>query len=125
MSERDRYGEVTRWVEATGEELPGMARIVASTTARSMAWTAGAYVRSGRLLAQALTDRKAAEELIHEVAEDVSFATRTVSDVARAIAEGVPGVAGAARRRRRAGRGHPRPRRGGAPAARADAARAR
>ena len=90
MTERDRYGEVTRWVEATGEELPGMARIVASTTARSMAWTAGAYVRSGRLLAQALTDRKAAGELIHEVADDVSFATRTISEVARAIAEGVP-----------------------------------
>ena len=86
----DRRGELSRWVEATGEELPGMVRIVASTSARSMAWTAGAYVRSGRLLARALTDRKAAEELLHEVADDVSFATRTISDVARAIAEGVP-----------------------------------
>jgi hypothetical protein len=90
VTERDRYGEVTRWVEATGEELPGIARIVAATTARSVAWTAGASLRSGRLLAQALTDRKAAEELVHEVAEDVSLATRTVSDVARAVAEGVP-----------------------------------
>ena len=44
----------------------------------------------GRLLARALTDRKAAEELIHEVADDLAVATRTVSDVARAIAEGVP-----------------------------------
>ena len=101
-----------------------MVRIVASTSARSMAWTAGAYVRSGRLLARALTDRKAAEELIHEVADDVAFATRTVSEVARAIAEGVPVSRALHRRRCRAGRGHPRPRRGGAPRARADAARA-
>jgi len=72
------------------DELPGMARIVAATTARSLAWTAGSYARSGRLLARALTDRKAAEELVHEVAEDVFEATRTVSEVARAIAEGVP-----------------------------------
>ena len=28
----DRRGELSRWVEATGEELPGMVRIVASTT---------------------------------------------------------------------------------------------
>ncbi len=91
MSDWDvRRGELSRWVEVTGEELPGMVRIVASTSARSMAWTAGAYVRSGRLLARALTDRKAAEELIHEVADDVAFATRTISEVARAIAEGVP-----------------------------------
>ena len=55
-----------------------------------MAWTAGSYVRSGRLLARALTDRKAAEELIHEVADDLAVASRAVSDVARAIAEGVP-----------------------------------
>ena len=89
MSDWSRDAQLSRWVETT-DALPGMLRIVASTTARSMAWTAGSYVRSGRLLARALTDRKAAEELIHEVAEDVSFATRTVSDVARAIAEGVP-----------------------------------
>lgn len=84
-----RRGEVSRWTETT-DALPGLARIVAATTARSMAWTAGSYVRSGRLLAQALTDRKAAEELIHEVADDLAVATRAVSEVARAIAEGVP-----------------------------------
>lgn len=81
--------EQNRWAETT-DALPGIARIVAATTARSVAWTAGSYVRSGRLLARALTDRKAAEELVHEVAEDVSFATRTVSEVARAIADGMP-----------------------------------
>ena len=81
--------ELSRWTETT-DALPGLARIVAATTARSMAWTAGSYVRSGRLLARALTDRKVAEELIQEVADDLAVATRAVSDVARAIAEGVP-----------------------------------
>lgn len=89
MTGQDLPPEPNRWVETT-DALPGIARIVASTTARSLAWTAGSYARSGRLLGRALTDRKAAEELLHEVAEDVSHATRTVSEVARAIAEGVP-----------------------------------
>ena len=44
-----------------------------------MAWTAGSYVRSGRLMARALTDRKAAEELIHEVADDLAVATDGVT----------------------------------------------
>jgi hypothetical protein len=86
----ERRAELSRWVEATSDELPGIARIVAATSVRGMAWTAGSYVRSGRLLARALTDRKAAGELLHEVAGDLAVATRTVSDVARAIAEGVP-----------------------------------
>jgi hypothetical protein len=90
MTSWDRGGtELSRWVGAT-DELPGLARIVAATTARSIAWTAGSYVRSGRLLARALTDRRAAEELVHEVAADLAVATRAVSDVARAIADGVP-----------------------------------
>ena len=81
--------ELNRWTETT-DALPGIARIVAATTARSMAWTAGSSLRSGRLLAKALTDRQAAEELVHEVADDLAVASRAVSDVARAIAEGVP-----------------------------------
>jgi abortive infection alpha-like protein len=81
--------ELSRWVGTT-DALPGIVRIAAATTARSLAWTAGSYVRSGRLLARALTDRRAAEELIHEVADDLAVATRAVSDVARAVAEGVP-----------------------------------
>jgi hypothetical protein len=84
-----RRGQVSRWTETT-DALPGIARIVAATTARSMAWTAGSSVRSGRLLAKALTDRKAAEELVQEVADDLAVASRAVSDVARAVAEGVP-----------------------------------
>jgi hypothetical protein len=85
----DRNAELRRWVQTT-DELPGLARIVAATAVRGMAWTAGSYVRSGRLLVRALTDRQAAEELVHEVATDLAVATRAVSDVARAIAEGVP-----------------------------------
>ena len=81
--------EVSRWVETT-DAVPGLARIVASTAARSAAWTAGSYLRSGRLLARALTDPRAAGDLLHEVAEDVAVATRTVSEVARAVADGVP-----------------------------------
>ena len=81
--------EVSRWVETT-DAVPGLVRIVASTTARSVAWTAGSYLRSGRLLARALTDPRAAGDLLHEVAEDVAVATRTVSEVARAVADGVP-----------------------------------
>jgi hypothetical protein len=89
VSDQERGAELSRWVETT-DALPGLARIVAATTARSVAWTAGSYVRSGRLLARAVSDRKAAEELVHEVADDLAVATRAVSEVARAIAEGVP-----------------------------------
>ena len=91
MSEYDdRRAELSRWVEATGEELPGLARIVAAAAARGVAWGAGSHVRSGRLLARALSDPKAAEELLHEVAGDLYVASRTVADVARSIADGVP-----------------------------------
>jgi hypothetical protein len=89
VSERDHRAELSRWAETT-DALPGLARIVAATAARSVAWTAGSYLRSGRLLARAVTDRKAAEELVHEVADDLAVATRAVSEVARAVAEGVP-----------------------------------
>ena len=43
-----------------------------------------------RLFARALTDPDAAGELVQEVARDVAEATRTVSDVARAVSSGVP-----------------------------------
>lgn len=89
-SRRDRRAELSRWVESTGEELPGLARIAAATGARAAAWTAGSYVRSGRRLAKALTDPEAAGELVNGVAEDVAVATRAVSDVARKVADGVP-----------------------------------
>jgi len=75
--------------EAIGS-LPGLARIAAGTAARSAAWTLGSGVRSGRLLARALTNPSAAGELVQGVASDLAEATRTVSDVARAVSSGVP-----------------------------------
>lgn len=75
--------------EAT-EALPGMARIAATAAARSAAWSLGSGMRSTRLLARALTDREAADALVQGVAEDVAEASRTVGDVARAVAAGVP-----------------------------------
>ena len=88
--ERDPRAELARWLEQTGEELPGLARIVAGTTARGLAWTAGSYLRSGRLLARALNDPKAATELLNEVADDVAIASRAVAEVADAVGRGVP-----------------------------------
>lgn len=75
--------------EAT-EALPGVARIAATAAARSAAWGLGSGLRSTRLLARALTDREAADALVQGVAEDVAEASRTVGDVARAVAAGVP-----------------------------------
>jgi hypothetical protein len=77
------------WSEAT-EALPGLARIAGRAAARSAAWTLGSGVRSSRLFVRALTDPDTAGELVQEVARDVAEATRTVSDVARAVSAGVP-----------------------------------
>jgi hypothetical protein len=87
--ENGRRSSPAIWSEAT-EALPGMARIAATTAARSAAWTIGAGVRSSRLFARALTDPETAGELVQGVARDVAEASRTVSDVARAIAAGAP-----------------------------------
>ena len=75
--------------EAT-EALPGLARIAGRAAARSAACTLGSGVRSSRLFVRALTDPDATGELVQEVARDVAEATRTVSDVARAVSAGVP-----------------------------------
>ena len=77
------------WSEAT-EALPGMVRIAATTGVRSAAWTIRSGVRTSRLFARALTDPQTAGELVQEVAQDVAEASRTVSDVARAVAAGAP-----------------------------------
>jgi len=77
------------WSEATGA-LPGMARIAATVGVRSATWTIRSGVRSTRLFARALTDPETAGELVQEVARDVAEASRTVSDVARAVAAGAP-----------------------------------
>lgn len=76
--------------DGAAEALPGMARVAATVTARSAVWTVGSGVRSGRLFLRAITSREAAGELVQEVASDVAEATRTVSDVARAVSAGVP-----------------------------------
>lgn len=75
--------------EAT-EALPGLARIAMTACARSALWGLESGARSGRLLARSLTDPEAAGELVHEVAGDIAEASRTVSDVARAVSSGVP-----------------------------------
>ena len=67
-----------------------MTRIAARAWMRSAAWTVDSGIRSGKLFARALTDPTTAGELVQEVARDVAEATRTVSDVARAVAAGVP-----------------------------------
>jgi hypothetical protein len=91
VTEEPREGRATPeiWTEAT-EALPGLARIAATAWMRSAAWTVGSGVRSTRLLARAITDPDKAGELVQEVAHDVAEATRTVSDVARAVSSGVP-----------------------------------
>ncbi len=78
------------WDEAA-EALPGMARIAATAWMRSAAWAVGSGVRSGQAASlRALTDPATAGELVQEVARDVAEASRTVSDVARAVSAGVP-----------------------------------
>ena len=72
------------------EALPGVARIAATAAARSAAWTLGSGIRSTRLFARAVTDPDTAGELVQGVAHDVAEASRTVSDVARAVSSGVP-----------------------------------
>jgi hypothetical protein len=67
-----------------------MARIAATAAARSAAWTIGSGLRSGRLFVRALTDPETAGEVVQEVARDVAEASRTVSDVARAVSSGAP-----------------------------------
>ena len=88
----DRAGDAhtpALWDEAAGA-LPGMARIASRAAIRSAAWGVGSGVRTTRLFARALTDPGTAGELVQGVARDLSEATRTVSDVARAVSAGVP-----------------------------------
>lgn len=72
------------------DALPGIARIASRAAVRSAAWGLGSGVRTGKLFVRALTDPETAGELVQEVARDLSEATRTVSDVARAVSAGVP-----------------------------------
>jgi hypothetical protein len=76
------------WGEAA-DALPGMARIASRAALRSAAWGLGSSVKTSKLFVRALTDPETAGELVQEVARDVAEATRTVSDVARAVSAGV------------------------------------
>lgn len=76
--------------EGAAEALPGVARIAGTAWLRSASWAVGAGSRSARNLARAMTDPKAAGELVRGVAEDVAEATRAISHVATAVSSGVP-----------------------------------
>lgn len=91
MSPSDRLPERTPvpWDEYA-DAVPGLARIAAATGVRAGVWGLKSGLRSTRLLARAMTDPAAAGELIQGVASDVAQASRAVSDVARAVSDGVP-----------------------------------
>jgi hypothetical protein len=76
------------WDEAA-DAFPGMARIASRAALRSAAWGLGSSVKTSKLFVRAVTDPETAGELVQEVARDVAEATRTVSDVARAVSAGV------------------------------------
>ena len=77
------------WNE-TAEALPGVARIAGRAAIRSAAWGLGSGLRTSRMFVRAVSDPHTAGEFVQEMARDLSEATRTVSDVARAVSAGVP-----------------------------------
>ncbi|MCW2783926.1 MAG: hypothetical protein JWP74_443 [Marmoricola sp.] len=94
MSERDKFSSQhdrtpAVW-EGAAEALPGVARIAGKAWLRSATWVAGSSARSARNLARAMTDPRAAGELVRGVATDLADATRAISTVASAISSGVP-----------------------------------
>lgn len=78
------------FLDEAAEALPGLARIATTAAGRSAAWGLSSGLRSGRLLARTLAQPGGAGELIQGMARDIAVASRTVSDVARAVADGVP-----------------------------------
>lgn len=76
--------------EGAAEALPGVARIAGTAWLRSAQWAVGSGGRSARNLAKAVTDPRAAGELVRGVASDVAEATRAISSVATAVSGGVP-----------------------------------
>ncbi len=87
MTEQDRTPAV--W-EGAADALPGVARIAGKAWLRSATWVAGSSARSARNLARAMTDPRAAGELVRGVATDLADATRAISNVAQAVSSGVP-----------------------------------
>lgn len=91
MSEHEpRPDRVPAVWEGAAEALPGVARIAGTAWLRSASWVAGSGVRSARNLARAMTDPKAAGDLVRGVADDLAEATKAISTVASAISQGVP-----------------------------------
>ena len=88
MSEHDDRTPAV-W-EGAAEALPGVARIAGKAWLRSATWVAGSSARSARNLARAMTDPRAAGELVRGVATDLADATRAISTVAQAVSSGVP-----------------------------------
>src|SRR4051794_38866589 len=76
--------------EGAAEALPGVARIAGKAWLRSASWAVGSGTRSARNLARAMTDPAASGDLVRGVAEDVAEASRTISDVATAVSNGMP-----------------------------------
>ncbi|MCW2755789.1 MAG: hypothetical protein JWQ32_3200 [Marmoricola sp.] len=90
MSEHDRSDRTPAVWEGAAEALPGVARIAGKAWLRSATWVAGSSARSARNLARAMTDPRAAGELVRGVATDLADATRAISTVAQAVSSGVP-----------------------------------
>ncbi len=76
--------------DGAAEALPGVARIATSAWARSAVWSVGTGLRAGRLAARVITKPSTAGAVVQELAKDVATATKTVSQVATAVAAGVP-----------------------------------
>lgn len=85
-----RDERVPALLDEAAEALPGLARIATQAAGRSAAWGIASGLRSGRLLARTLAEPGGASDLLQGVARDIAVASRTVSDVARAVADGVP-----------------------------------
>ncbi|MFL6088679.1 MAG: Abi-alpha family protein [Aeromicrobium sp.] len=77
------------WEGAVGA-VPGVARIAGRASYRSARWALGRGARSARNLARAMTDPAAAGEFVRDLAEDVAEATKAVTGIATAVANGVP-----------------------------------
>ncbi|HET6154255.1 MAG TPA: Abi-alpha family protein [Marmoricola sp.] len=91
MSEREHNDDrlPVSW-ESAAEALPGVARIAGTAWLRSASWAAGSGARSARNLARAMTDPKAAGELVRDLANDLADATRAISTVAGKVSNGMP-----------------------------------
>ncbi|MET3962218.1 hypothetical protein ABIE44_002152 [Marmoricola sp. OAE513] len=91
MSDRESRDERAPAVwEGAADALPGVARIAGTAWLRSASWVAGSGARSARNLARAMTDPRAAGDLVRGVASDLAEATKAISNVATAISSGVP-----------------------------------